>query len=114
MAKIRTGQISDSSEVWATWIPTLSGRFDDTKWTKTGRYIRIGRTIHFTLKLVANNTTPMSGGSTDAVFTLPVTASGNYQGGDQNAAIGTGGILRFGFSTLFCHSEHLIFFLDSG
>jgi hypothetical protein len=81
---------------WASWTPTLSGRFDDAKWTKTCRYIQIGKTVHFTFKIVASTTTPMSGGTTDAIFTLPVTAATGYTGTDQNALIGTGGIYDSG------------------
>ncbi len=76
---------------WASWTPTLSGRFDDAKWTKTCAYIQIGKTVHWRLKLVASTTTPMSGGSTDALFTLPVTAASGYAGSDQTAWIGGAG-----------------------
>lgn len=81
---------------WQSWTPTLSGRFDNAKWTKTCKYIQIGKTVHFSFKLVASTTTPMSGGSTDAIFTLPVTAATGYTGTDQNALIGTGGIYDSG------------------
>ena len=81
---------------WLTWTPTLSGRFDDTKWTKTCRYIQIGRTVHYRMKLVANAATPMSGGTTDAQFSLPVAAAAGYAGADQTAAIGYGGIYDSG------------------
>lgn len=77
---------------WQTWTPTLSGRFDDTKWTKTCKYIQIGKTVHYRMKLVANAATPMSGGTTDAQFTLPVTHASGYAGSDQSAWIGGGGI----------------------
>lgn len=94
-ANLTTG-LSGSSWGYVTWSPTLSGRLNDAKWTKTGRYIQIGKTVHFTLKLVASTTTPMDGGSTDAIFTLPVTASTTYQGGDQTAWIGGAGFYDSG------------------
>lgn len=81
-----------STWTYGTWTPTLSGRLDDADWTKTARYIQIGKTVHFTFKIVATAAAPMGGGSTDAIFTLPVTASSTYQGADQNAVIGVGGI----------------------
>lgn len=84
--------------VWQSWTPTLSGRFDDTKWTKTCKYIQIGKTVHYRMKLVANAATPMSGGTTDAQFSLPVTAAAGYAGGDQTAWIGGGGVYDNGTS----------------
>jgi len=80
-----------SAWAWQSWTPTLSGRLNDGKWTKTCKYLQIGKTIFFTIKLVANAATPMDGGSTDAQFTLPVTASGNYSSADKGAVIGSGG-----------------------
>lgn len=59
---------------WQSWTPTLSGRLNNAKWTKVCQYIQIGKTVHFTLSLTASTTTPMDGGSADAIFTLPVTA----------------------------------------
>jgi hypothetical protein len=40
--------------VWTTFTPTLSGLFTNANWTtKTGRYIRIGKTVIAQYKLVA-------------------------------------------------------------
>lgn len=88
-AMLQTG--TGSSWAWQSWTPTLSGRFDDAKWTKTCKYIQIGKTVFFELKLVASTTTPMSGGTTDALFTLPVTAASSYSSADKGAVIGNGG-----------------------
>lgn len=85
-----------TSWAWQSWTPTLSGRFDDAKWTKTCKYIQIGKTVHARLKLVASTTTPMSGGSTDAIFTLPVTAVTGSGGGDVNSWIGGAGFYDSG------------------
>lgn len=82
---------------WQSWTPTLSGRFNDSKWTKTCRYIQVGKRVWFSLKLVASTTTPMDGGTVGATFTLPVTADTNYVGGSANVSgIGFGGILDSG------------------
>lgn len=81
---------SSTLNTWAydSWTPTLSGRLNNTKWNKSCEYIQIGKTVHFQLKLVANTTTPMDGGSTDAIFTLPVTADATFVGTDQTAWLG--------------------------
>jgi hypothetical protein len=60
---------------WAAWTPTLSGRFNDGKWTKACKYIQIGKTIIAKISLTASSATPMDGGSSDALLTLPVTAA---------------------------------------
>lgn len=78
---------------WTAWSPTLSGRLNDTKWTKTGGYIQIGKIVFFRLKLVANNATPMDGGSADAIIALPVTSISSY---NTTHVIGTGGYLDSG------------------
>lgn len=79
---------------WLTWTPTLSGRFDDADWTKTCRYIRIGNTVFYRLTLVATAAAPMGGGTADAIFTLPVTASGNYESSDDHVPVIGMGNLR--------------------
>lgn len=83
---------------WSSWTPTLSGLFTDAKWTKTCTYTQIGKTVHFKMKLVANNTSPMAGAG-DAAFTLPVTAV-SFAGGDKNYVCGSGGIYDSG-TTLY-------------
>ncbi len=61
---------------WQSWTPTLSGRLDDADWTKTScKYVQIGKTVIAQLKLVATAAAPMGGGSTGALFTLPVTST---------------------------------------
>lgn len=85
-----------STWAWASWTPTLSGRFDDGDWTKTAFYIQMGKTVFWRMKLVATAAAPMGGGSTDAIFTLPVTARSGYAGADQTAGIGSGGIYDSG------------------
>lgn len=59
---------------WDTWTPTLSGRFNDGKWTKACSYIQIGKTVICNLSLTANAATPMDGGVSDCFITLPVTS----------------------------------------
>lgn len=70
--------IANGSEVantaWTSWTPTLAGGFTDSKWNKTCRYIRIGKTVIARFRIIANTTTPLSAGG-DPTFTLPVTAS---------------------------------------
>lgn len=96
-ASLQSG--TGSTWAWQSWTPTLSGRFDDTKWTKTCAYVQIGKTVHFRMKLVANAGTPMSGGATDALFTLPVAHASGYAGSDQTAWIGGGGVYDNGTAT---------------
>lgn len=62
-----------TSWVWQSWSPTLSGRFNDAKWTKACTYIQIGKTVHYKFKVTASTTTPMDG-SGEPIFTLPVTS----------------------------------------
>lgn len=85
-----------SAWAWTSWTPTLSGRFDDADWTKTCSYVQIGKTVFFRMKLVATTAAPMGGGTTDALFTLPVTAASGYAGTDQTAGIGGGGFYDSG------------------
>jgi hypothetical protein len=59
---------------WTSWTPTLSGRLNDAKWTKSCRYTRIGKTVFCNFRIAANSATPMDGGTADAFFTLPATA----------------------------------------
>ncbi len=79
-----------SSWAWQSWTPTLSGLFDDTKWTKVCTYIQTGKTVHFKLQLTASTTTPMSG-SSNAIFTLPITSIAYTTNTDSALTIGTGG-----------------------
>lgn len=58
---------------WTTFTPTLSGRFNNSKWTKTCTYAQIGKTVYVKLQLVANAASPMDG-SGNPNFTIPVTS----------------------------------------
>lgn len=89
-AKLKTGS-GEPGGAWTAWTPTLSGRFDDAKWTKDCAFKQIGKTVFFRLHLTANDATPMSGGTADARWTLPVTAV-DYSPAEQYMKIGTGGI----------------------
>lgn len=89
-AKLATGT-GEIGAAWQSWTPTLSGRFTDADWTKDCKYIKVGKTVHFRMKLTSTDATPMAGGSTDAIFTLPVTAV-NYAATENSFSIGTGGI----------------------
>lgn len=71
---LKDGSSTLNSWVWDSWTPTLSGRFNDAKWTKSCKYIRIGNIIIATFSIVANTTTPMDGGVAECIFTLPVTS----------------------------------------
>lgn len=85
---------------WQSWTPTLSGRFTDAKWDKTCKYIQIGKTVIFRMKLKANTTTPMAGGSADCIFTLPVTSI-DYAPGEVSYAIGSSSLLDSGTANFF-------------
>lgn len=58
---------------WQTWTPTLSGRLDDADWTKSCRFIQIGKTVHFTVSLTAAAAAPAGGGAGEFTISLPVT-----------------------------------------
>lgn len=73
-AKLATGT-DEPGGAWTAYIPTLSGRFVDAKWTKACAYKKVGRTVFVRVSLTASDTGPMSGGSGEAVLTLPVTAA---------------------------------------
>lgn len=75
---------------WQSWTPTLSGLFDNAKWTKTCAFRQIGATIEYRLKLVANAATPMSGAG-NPIFTLPITSVDYAPNTDSAFTIGTGG-----------------------
>lgn len=81
-AKLLAGTGTDWA--WQSWTPTLSGRFNDAKWTKSCRYIQIGKTVFFYLDLTANTTTPMDGGTAEAIFSLPVTSASYTAPPDMN------------------------------
>lgn len=63
------------SEAWTSWTPTWYGSSVNPSignGTLSGRYVRIGRTIHATLLLKIGSTTTL--GTGDWIFTLPVAA----------------------------------------
>lgn len=76
-AKLST-TAGDIGGAWKSWTPTLSGRFTDAKWYKNCYYTQIGKTVICSMKLKANATTPMAGGTSNAIFSLPVAAATNY------------------------------------
>lgn len=69
-----TAGLSGSSWAGQSWTPTLSGRFTDGDWTKACKSIQVGKTVHYRLFLTASDATPMGGGSSNGIFTLPVTS----------------------------------------
>jgi hypothetical protein len=87
--------IAGTGATWtpATWTPTLSGRMNDAKWDKYGSYIQIGKTVFADLLLVANTTTPMDGGTAEAIISLPVTSI-NYT--QYVSTLGTGHVVDGG------------------
>lgn len=86
-AKLVAG--TGTSWVWQSWTPTLSGVFTDGDWTKTCYYIQIGKTVICRIKLVATDATPMAGGGTGAIISLPVTAV-DYASTSSQFPIGNG------------------------
>ena len=97
---LKNGSSTLNTWVWDSFTPTLSGRFTDAKWDKTCAYIRSGDTVIARYKLKANTTTPMAGGSADAIATLPVT-SVDYAPGEVSYAIGSSSLLDFGTANFF-------------
>ena len=61
--------------VWNSYTPTLSGSFNNSDWTKTGKYTIIGKTCFFRIALVSTNSAPFDGGGSGAIFSLPTTAA---------------------------------------
>lgn len=81
---------------WFAWTPTLSGRFNNSKWTKNCSYTQIGKTVHFKVSLVANTTGPMDTGSGTANFSLPVTGVAIPSSSGYITPIGRVGLLDSG------------------
>lgn len=67
-----------TSWAWQSWTPTLTNMAIGTGGSAelTGKYIQIGKTVFFRLKIVLG-TSGQSVGS-NAVFSLPVTANSGY------------------------------------
>lgn len=83
-----------SGTAWAAWSPTLSGRLNDSKWTKAGTYQQFGKTVVAQLQLTANSATPMDGGVAEAIISLPVTAT--TPGSQYVPSLGTGHVVDGG------------------
>ena len=98
-AKLATGA-GQPGGAWTSYTTTLSGKFNDTKWTKTASYTRVGNKITGKIVLVANAATPMDGGGTDLTFTLPVTSV---------AITGTAGLLQIGTGYIFDASPATVY-----
>lgn len=64
------------------YSPTLSGRFNDSKWTKACKFTMKGKTVISSFAIIANTTTPMDGGTAEAIFTLPITSAALTAGAD--------------------------------
>lgn len=90
---LKNGSSTLNTWAWDTWTPTLSGRLNDSKWTKACKYIQIGKTVFYRLSLVANAATPMDGGTAEAIFTLPVTSI-SYPGTATAQNIGISRLFR--------------------
>lgn len=115
-AKLLAG--AGSSWVWQSWTPTLSGRFNDAKWTKECEYVQIGKTVIFRFNVIASTTTPMDGGTSNAIFTLPVTAAaipgtdtispaGNAIMNDANGSVFLGSVLLGSTTTGIIYSNNV-------
>lgn len=99
-AKLATAT-GEPGGAWTTYTPTLSGRLNDSKWTKTCSYKQVGKTVFYKISLVASNATPMDGGSAEAIVSLPVTSI-NW-GSPIN--IGNVRILDSGTAAYYGHAE---------
>lgn len=67
---------------WSSWTPTLAN-LTQGNGTVTARYMRVGKTVHWSFKFVLGSTSSVG---TLPTFTLPVTGAGTITGG---VAIGT-------------------------
>lgn len=99
-AKLATGA-GEPGGAWTSYTPTLSGRLNDSKWTKTCSYKQVGKTVFYKISLVANNPTPMDGGTAEAIISLPVTCI-NW-GSPIN--IGNVRVLDSGTAAYYGHAE---------
>lgn len=73
---------------WQTWVPAWTN-FTPGSASTTARYARVGRIVHYYLRVVLNGSTM----SSDPRFTLPVTAASTYS---VVAPIGTADYLDSG------------------
>lgn len=62
-----------ANEAWSTWVPTW-GNLTVGSGTVVARYIKLGRTVHFYLRLILSGTTV----GTDVTFSLPVPRAIDY------------------------------------
>ena len=76
------GTASGLGAGWDSYTPTLSGRFNNAKWTKNCKYKQVGKMVTVKIGLTANAATPMDGGTADCFITLPVTAAALTQTGN--------------------------------
>jgi hypothetical protein len=79
MTKIRTGQITNSSEVWTSWTPTWTNLSIGNGTLNYAKGIQIGKTFHFRVKLTLGSTSSVSGIIT---LSLPVTLNADYAATD--------------------------------
>lgn len=94
--KITAQRLQDISGIWQAYTPAWTAATTNpvvNNGTLTGRYARIGDTIHFEIKLTAGSTTTYGSGTYS--FSLPVAAAGNADMlGDVfvgDASVGSGG-----------------------
>lgn len=59
---------------WQTYTPSITSGITLGDGTISGRYTVVGKTVHFTFRLVCGSTTSLGVG-TDMIISLPVTAS---------------------------------------
>jgi hypothetical protein len=67
--KFRTIQIDPNSEAWGSWTPTFTNFTTGNGTLNYAKYIQLGKTVHFRLKMTLGSTSAVTGGIT---FSLPV------------------------------------------
>jgi hypothetical protein len=86
MSKIRTGQITESSEAFTSWTPTWGGITIGNA-TVTAKYLQVGKSFRFYITIAAGTTTALPSAA-DVVFTIPSALS--LAGVTKFNSIGTG------------------------
>jgi len=72
MLSTTTGELGGA---WTTWTPTWANLTIGNATITYAKYVQIGKTVKFRLRVVLGNTTSVG---TDPTFSLPVTANSDY------------------------------------
>lgn len=74
MTQIRTGQINNSSESWATWVPTVTGTTLGNG-SYVAKFNRVGKTVDFKFIFTLGSTSAIT---SVPEITLPVASTSDF------------------------------------